>query len=87
VLLQLAGQIDPMNEINSDIGSDYGSSSVFSYNTGFSEFKNNETEEVFDNIQEDELEKYFLSLCLKYKIQTGRKDLKMTDLFKQCKDE
>lgn len=57
-----------MNEINSDIGSDFGTSSVFSYNTGFSEFRNNDADEILDDIQEDELEKYFLSLCLKYKI-------------------
>jgi len=93
LLLQLVGDSKNFEEVNSDVGSDLDNFSAVSFSTGYSDLNSDvanleEAEQVLSEISQEELEKYFYSLCLKKKMALPKShqkhSLAISQLFKNC---
>lgn len=98
LLLQLAGNSGPqeLEDVTSDMGSDAERLSVVSYSTGLSDFNSDignieDAESIFQAISEEELEKYFYSICIKKKLELSKNHpahaRPISKLYADCKTE
>ncbi|CAG9323535.1 unnamed protein product [Blepharisma stoltei] len=98
LLLQFAGNACPegFNEVNSDLSSEYDNISVISYSTGYSDFPSDigrieEAEQALQAISEEQLEKYFYTICIKKKFELPKNhpghELEIAKLYETCRED
>ncbi|CAG9318715.1 unnamed protein product [Blepharisma stoltei] len=98
LLLQLAGNSGgkEIDTVTSDLGSDLERNSQISFVTGVSEYNTDignieDAEQVIQEISEEELEKYFYSICIKKKLELPRNHpahgKPISNLYSQCKTQ